>query len=876
MLNLRSDRLTVVARLKAAQITQSLQSLLGEVILISSRGFLQTLLSSYYINGISHLDSAASEEFGLVVETSDNFIASAVYSYETYKVSYQESSGKLNITQDLPEELFPLDTPGSLDLEYLSGLDGYLAGPVEVNDSFYVSFTRALTKNNPDFENSNTHFAGNVIGYITMVSPATALTSVSRNLNMDDSTQMAIVGLNGNITRSQARLLDPSDLNTSFVLPTNICPRCHGYYHIRFNAPSYNALVNGTYGTNRSVTLSGVGKVAVAYAPVRQISRVWGVLIYQKHVVLYQPIVTLRVIVLTCVFSIAFGVCLVTFVLSRWVVKPITRLQAATEQSVNFPNKPPKHQRFWTALHNLIIPTKPSSTNLQQQSPHMFTLSGTAFRLPEEVVTRKYIKDELTELTETFNGMTAELRKQYNILEDRVVQRTNEIKKAKVHAETANEAKSLFIANITHELRTPLNGILGMAAVSMEETDPDSINHGLNVIFKSGELLLRLLTDLLSFSKSQVDNMKLELKGFNVSEVISQLHAIFDKQSNVAGINLLIEPPTAPLMDVELMGDMNRILQVVMNLVSNSLKFTPTGGKVLVIISAPEPKKIKKDTQTFESVLNTDLPSEITLEISVQDTGPGIAPHLQSKIFEPFVQGDLAFSEKRGGVGLGLSICSQLAKIMHGTISLQSELDSGSTFTFQVPLKVIGPVQASPQHTSTATATHTSASSTSLSPRFKPAFETWERSSLEGSTAGSEDKFPDTRSHTDLSVLIAEDNLVNQEVLVKMLKLEGVVNVKVAVDGMEAVEAVKNFSSNEKSFDIIFMDIQMPNLDGKQATEIIRRELAYKGTIIAVSAFADGSNIDDCLRVGMNDFLSKPLRRQRLRSLLMDFQNTKA
>lgn len=130
-----------------------------------------------------------------------------------------------------------------------------------------------------------------------------------------------------------------------------------------------------------------------------------------------------------------------------------------------------------------------------------------------------------------------------------------------------------------------------------------------------------------------------------------------------------------------------------------------------------------------------------------------------------------------------------------------------------------------------------------------------------------------SRPFENISVLIAEDNKVNQEVLLRMLKLEGISNMIVAKDGFEAVNAVKAQMQDKKSFDIIFMDIQMPNLDGKQATEIIRNELHYQGTIIAVSAFTDHSNIEDCLAVGMNHFLAKPLRRPQLHSLLEDLQN---
>jgi osomolarity two-component system sensor histidine kinase SLN1 len=586
-----------------------------------------------------------------------------------------------------------------------------------------------------------------------------------------------------------------------------------------------------------------------------------------------------------CVFSIGFGVCVATFLLSGWVVKPITRLQAATEQYSSNISKSEEYCKFWKFFKFFKRPDSDDPNNFSEKQVPYTSSTGSEFRIPEQVVTREYIKDELTELTETFNEMTSELRKQYAVLEERVVQRTKEIKAAKVHAETANEAKSLFIANITHELRTPLNGILGMAAVSMEEKDPQNTREALKIIFKSGELLLRLLTDLLGFSKRQVNNMKLKPKGFLIAEVTAQLNAIFYEQSRSNKINFSIQVHNQSLFRLELLGDINRILQVVMNLVSNSFKFTPSDGEIAVDISAS--LFDGSDLTSFDEFLqNSSISSSdfslpvrfnlIHLTISVRDNGPGIAPHLQSKIFEPFVQGDLDLSEKRGGVGLGLSICVQLARLMNGQISLDSELGRGSTFSFSMPLNVIRVLDSKEIGSMPV---HPAISPSGCSKIFpvisdhSPDDNNDHAQKLSNSDVQNSNPRGVSRPFNNISVLIAEDNKVNQEVLLKMLKLEGIRNMKVAKDGVEAVNAVKTQMQDKKSFDIIFMDIQMPNLDGKQATEIIRNELYYQGTIIAVSAFTDHSNIEDCLAVGMNHFLAKPLRRPQLHSLLEDLQN---
>ncbi|KAK5200622.1 Histidine kinase osmosensor, partial [Cryomyces antarcticus] len=391
------------------------------------------------------------------------------------------------------------------------------------------------------------------------------------------------------------------------------------------------------------------------------------------------------------------------------------------------------------------------------------------FRIPGKVRDRKHvIHDELTDLTQTFNEMSDELMMQYERLEERVKQRTAELELSKKAAEAANESKTLFIANISHELKTPLNGILGMCAVCMQEDDPTRLKRSLGIIYKSGDLLLNLLTDLLTFSKNQVgQQLSLDEKEFRLRDISSQVLAIFDKQSKEGQIDLevkfqgLQETETSDLetandikehgpfgfgrlKDMTLWGDQHRILQVVINLVSNSLKFTGPGGKVVLSIkclgAAPSDggsrktsvmskqsrltsvgdskhrSKLDSDISVLPQSKYTNTANEINItdkgrayaqimaaerspspplgrnllfEFEVEDTGPGIAEHQQQRIFEPFVQGDLGLSKKYGGTGLGLSICSQLTGLMRGTISLKSQVGVGSTFTMRIPLRHI-------------------------------------------------------------------------------------------------------------------------------------------------------------------------------------------
>lgn len=200
-------------------------------------------------------------------------------------------------------------------------------------------------------------------------------------------------------------------------------------------------------------------------------------------------------------------------------------------------------------------------------------------------VYRRVFIDELSELTDTFNTMTDELDRYYSLLEERVRARTKELEHAKIEAESANEAKTVFIANISHELRTPLNGILGMTAIAMAEKDPEQIQNSLKLIFRSGELLLHILTELLTFSKNVLKKTKLEEREFLIQDIALQIKSIFGKLAKDQHVNLTVTISPNQSRKMVLWGDSNRLIQIVMNLVSNSLKFTPVDGKVDVRIT---------------------------------------------------------------------------------------------------------------------------------------------------------------------------------------------------------------------------------------------------------------------------------------------------
>ncbi|PQE25483.1 Hsp90 protein [Rutstroemia sp. NJR-2017a BBW] len=756
-----------------------------------------------------------------------------------------------------------------------------------------------------------------------------------------------------------------------------------------------NPAVNNASGSITTSNEQGV-KVSVGWARPQSEMVDWLVIIEQSHDEAWKPIIKLRNILLACVFG-TFGLILLIVVpIAHYSVRPIRRLRDATKQSIQPPgytlngsirserlddDEPygdeehgdgtPTHSikkvGFLVRLRNLTHSGKRSKMGKTDAAKRR------EFKIPGKVQDRRHlIKDELTDLTQKFNEMSDELLLQYTSLEAKVAERTEQLEISKKAAEAANESKTLFIANISHELKTPLNGILGMCAVAMGEDDMASIKRSMKTVYKSGDLLLNLLNDLLTFSKNQIgQQLNLEEKEFRLSDIKEQITNIFRKQVEEGQINFKVQFLSTDTVEFEekpLWGDQHRILQIIINLVSNSLKFTPPGGKVEVRIRCigevehpaiesrnsmgskqssqrrgirnrngsgsnasgqisrtasgtkstgtalminPMDPRTARVQQQHERSPTPPPPGARTLwfQIDVEDTGPGIEEHLQERVFEPFVQADLGLSRKYGGTGLGLSICSQLAGLMGGSITLNSTLGEGSTFTVQIPLRFVKERAPSTSSSDAQLSRPASITSQPHEDRHTP------KGSVDSTVVGSPNKnnnsmnfvkdpqprlvglsqpfFTSSPNHhtadttknqlaaidraakgnnsdTKVRVLVAEDNLVNQEVVLRMLKLEDVYDVVIAKDGQEAYDVVKQSMEEGKFFNLIFMDIQMPNLDGLQSTRLIR-EMGYSAPIVALTAFAEESNVKECYESGMDHFLSKPIRRPALKQVLKKF-----
>jgi osomolarity two-component system sensor histidine kinase SLN1 len=864
-----------------------------------------------------------------------------------------------------------------------------LLGPWALNSSFaMVSLTMPIVNNSNPMD---------IVGFLTVLMDAVLISDVIQSREGLDETGECLILC----AATQNNLFPPNALSKNskpkpnfpvkYVLPLNDSDHARhpdqlwggprGSFSVRKYPTMYRALDAVRNGHEE---LGGADlwaknekgqQVSVGWALPKIDLVDWVVIVELERSEVWSPIDHLRAIILACLFATAGFMAVIAYPLAHFFALPILRLRQATSRSIKPPgpygrdsmgsygsdtdgnyddmNRIPddisgadsnrkgglfKWFKNWNRSHDEDAQTMREERKKRE------------FRIPQKVKHRRqWFQDELSDLTGTFNEMSDELMMQYTRLEERVQQRTAELELSKKAAEAANESKTLFIANISHELKTPLNGILGMTAVCMQEDDPIRIKRSLGIIYKSGDLLFNLLTDLLTFSKNEVgQHLTLDEKEFYLREITAQTKAIFDKQASEKNIDfrivyegiprapgddpVVIEPSelgpdgTGKICDMKLLGDVHRILQIVINLVSNSLKFTPEGGTVTLILrclaemptdiarrsSSRKSKTMRRASRQtrasdgvsirsatrYSSTLDRSAGNEVQLstadaaaspsspnlnlyfEFEVVDTGPGIAENLQKQIFEPFVQGDLRLSKKFGGTGLGLSICSQLANLMHGSIRVHSVVDEGATFTLKIPLmhvKSNADSSASSmrelffddlsRHNSVrserrthGTAIHERRETPDVSeeyPEPSPGASAGENK-MQGTECKASESQPrlvglstpffssaqpinspglqgDTMQviaadgarvrSGRIRVLVAEDNQVNQEVVLRMLKLEDIYDVTLAKDGQEALDLVKASMTPQSEggtggvpFNLIFMDVQMPNVVSRVVT----------------------------------------------------------
>lgn len=421
--------------------------------------------------------------------------------------------------------------------------------------------------------------------------------------------------------------------------------------------------------------------------------------------------------------------------------------------------------------------------------------------------------DELTELAADFNRMAeaveariGEVHELNAALETRVAERTTELAAAKKGAEAASEAKSAFLSNMSHEIRTPMNAILGLTHLMRHDATPTQVER-LGKIDTAGKHLLSIINDILDISKIEAGKLQLEQRDFSLSDVLDHVRSILGEAARAKGLEIRIDADGVP---VWLRGDVMRLRQAVLNYAGNALKFTQRGRI------------------TLAARLLEERGDELLMRFAVSDTGVGIEPARLPQLFEAFAQADASTTREFGGTGLGLSITRRLAALMGGEAGAESTPGEGSTFWFTarvqrgrgiLPQVAVPPVDA-------------------------------------------ERQLRERRSSARL--LLAEDNDINCEVALALLHSVGL-SVDVAADGQVALELARR-----QRYDLVLMDVQMPNLDGMDATRAIRALPGWQDVpILAMTANAFDEDRQAAELAGMNDHVAKPVDPDQLFATLV-------
>lgn len=443
-----------------------------------------------------------------------------------------------------------------------------------------------------------------------------------------------------------------------------------------------------------------------------------------------------------------------------------------------------------------------------------------------------YYQGFLTDITEHKHAREA-LQTAHDELETRVATRTAELVAAKEEADAANRAKSDFLARMSHEIRTPIAAVTGLTHVILKTRLTTDQRDYLNKIQIASGKLIDVINDILDFSKVEAGRLELETCNFSLNELLEQLIDMFSER--VGQKDLALVSSVDPEVPRQLRGDPGRLAQILSNLIDNAEKFTDE-GEITVAVTVDHTTPV--------------MPNQVRVKFCIHDTGIGISPDIIPILFEAFTQANTAAQHSHKGTGLGLAICERLVHLMGGTIWADSEPGQGSTYTFTVVLEK--QAVEKPLTTTTSSATEP--------------------------TNGTDEKLAMLNGRR---ILLVEDHPFNQDVAIALLGNAGLI-VDIANDGQAAVEKI---TSREKHYDAILMDIQMPVMDGYEATRKIREWEAeqldwnnpgslpmaprQKIPIVALTAHALKGDTNKCLAAGMDDYISKPFEERQLLQVLL-------